>query len=368
MGVPFVDLSGIHGPIAGQIKEATAGVMDGDARILGDSVERFERDFAEYCGVKHAVGVESGASALELCLRAWGIGPGDEVITAPNCFAATASAIAATGAKPVPVDVDAATYNMDPAKVHRALRPRTQAIVPVHLYGQPADMDPIVELAERAMLKVLEDASHAPGARYKGRPVGSLADAAAFSFHPASNLGAFGDAGMVVTDDADLAEKVRVLRNHGQEEKHNHPFLSYSRRLDSLQAAVLGVKLEYLDEWNAKRRQAAAWYSEALSDSGLILPEVGGDAEHVYRLYVVRSDDRARLEARLDAADIEWGIHYPVPIHLQPAFEWLGLDRSSLPVAESLAAEILSLPMHPSLTEDDIARVADAVRTRRQAA
>jgi dTDP-4-amino-4,6-dideoxygalactose transaminase len=351
----------MHAPIRDELDAAIAQVLDANSYILGQHVERFEENFAAYCEARCAVGVDNGTSALELILRALGIGEGDEVIAPTNSFIATASAIAFAGAKPVLVDCDAESYGIDVAQVEAAITGRTAAIMPVHLYGHPAELDELARIAERHGLALIEDACQAHGARYGGRRVGAIGVAGGFSFYPGKNLGAAGDGGMVVTNDAELAEKVRMLRNYGQKEKYQHLFLAYNRRLDALQAAFLDVKLRYLDQWNARRREAAQWYDGALRHSGLALPQAMENVEHVYHLYVVRTQDRAGLQARLDQANVQWGIHYPVPIHLQPAYEWLGLRRGSFPVAESQAPELLSLPMHPCLSRDDIRRVANAL-------
>jgi len=361
MGVAFVDLNRMHRPIRPDLNAAMASVIDRNAYILGDEVAQFEEDFAAYCEVAHAVGLDTGTSALELCLRAWGIGEGDEVITAPNSFVATASGIAFTGARPVLVDIDPATYNIDVDRIEAAITPRTRAIMPVHLYGHPADMDPVMAIADRHGLKVLEDACQAHGARYKGRRCGSLGHAAAFSFYPAKNLGAFGDGGALVTNDGDLAERVRMLRNYGQKQKYHHLFLAYNRRLDTLQAAVLKTKLPHLDAWNASRRETAARYAEALAGAPLVPPGVADYAEHVYHLYVVRSPDRDAIGERLQTAGVGWGLHYPVPIHLQPAYEYLGHAPGDFPEAEKACASVISLPMFPGMRPDEVASVAAAL-------
>jgi len=362
MSVPFMDLSRMHDPLRPALDAAMAAVIDRNSYILGEEVKQFEHAFAAYCETAHAVGLDTGTSALELALRAWGIGPGDEVITAPNSFIATASGIAFTGATPVFVDIDPRTYTINVEQIEAAITPRTKAIVPVHLYGQPADMDPILAIAAAHGLKVLEDACQAHGARYQGRRCGSLGDAAAFSFYPAKNLGAFGDGGALVTNDEATAQQVRMLRNYGQEEKYHHLFLAYNRRLDTLQAAVLQVKLPELDAWNAARRQVAAWYEELLAGASVITPPTAAYAEHVYHLYVIRCADREALSAQLQAAGVGWGLHYPVPIHLQEAYAYLGLGRGSFPEAERACAGLISLPMFPRMTREEAEQVADAVR------
>lgn len=358
MPVPFMDLSRMHEPLMPEIEAAMAEVVRRNAFILGDEVTAFEGAFAAYCEATDCVGLDNGSSALELCLRAWGIGEGDEVITAPNSFIASASGIAFTGARPTFVDIDPATYTMDVNKLEAAITPRTKAIVPVHLYGQAADMDPIMEIARRHGLKVLEDACQAHGARYKGRRCGSLGDAAAFSFYPAKNLGCFGDGGALTTNDPETAETVRMLRNYGQRVKYEHLFLAYNRRLDTLQAAVLGVKLPRLDEWNASRRATAARYDEALAgkDQAPAVPEW---AEPVYHLYVIRSQKRDELAAALNRKGISTGLHYPVAIHLQEAYAYLGHRRGDFPEAEKACEEVLSLPMFPYMREDEVEAVVE---------
>jgi dTDP-4-amino-4,6-dideoxygalactose transaminase len=336
--------------------------MRSNSYILGEEVELFEQEFAAYCGVSHAVGVDSGTSALELLVRAYGIGPGDEVITAANTFVATTFAISYTGARPVLVDIDPCTFTVDIAQVQEAITPRTRAIIPVHLYGQPADMDPIMALARQHNLIVIEDACQAHGARYKGRRVGSLGHAAAFSFYPAKNLGAFGDGGMVVTNDPDIAETVRKLRNYGQSAKYHHELLGYNRRLDTLQAAVLRVKLKYLDEWNAARRAHARLYQQLLGGNGIRLPVEANYAEPVWHLYVIRTVARDRLQAHLKERRIGTGIHYPIPIHLQPAYRDLNYGVGDFPVTEHCAGELLSLPMYAELMPEQIAYVASSIK------
>jgi len=332
-----------------------------NAFILGEEVAQFERAFAAYCEARYCVGLDNGSSALELALRAWGIGEGDDVITAPNSFIATASAIAVTGARPVFVDIDPRTYTLDVSQLEAAITPRTKALIPVHLYGQPADMDPLMDIARRHGLYVLEDACQAHGARYKGRRVGSLGDAAAFSFYPAKNLGCFGDGGALTTNDAALAERVAQLRHYGQRKKYEHIFLAYNRRLDTLQAAVLNVKLPHLEQWNAARRRLAARYTELLADV-VQTPVVADYAEHVFHLYVVRVPQRERVAARLKEAGIDTGQHYPIPIHLQEAYRYLGYEPGAFPEAERACQEALSLPMFPGLTEEEMENVAAALK------
>lgn len=360
--VPFVDLKAQYRTIQAEIEAAIGQVLENSDFILGGAVEQFEYDFARYCGVEHAVGVDSGTSALEMALLAHGIGPGDEVITAANTFIATTLAISYTGAKPVLVDVDPRTYNMDVSLVERAVTNRTKAIIPVHIYGQPADMDPILEIASRQGLLVIEDACQAHGAQYKGKPVGSLGDAAAFSFYPGKNLGGYGDGGMVVTKNAEAAEKLKMLRNYGQKEKYHHQIKGFNRRLDTIQAAVLLIKLKYLDAWNGARLKNAHLYNQLFQGAPIEIPKEAEGAKPVYHLYVIQVDDRDRLKDHLQQQGISTGIHYPVPIHLQPAYRDLGYARGDFPVSERAAGRILSLPMYAELIAPMVRSVAEAVK------
>jgi dTDP-4-amino-4,6-dideoxygalactose transaminase len=358
MQVPFVDLKAQYQTIAAEVDEAMHRVISEADFILGKEVELFEQEFAAYCETKYAVGVDTGISALTLSLRAHGIGAGDEVITVANTFIATVSAISFTGASPVFVDVDPTTYNMDTAQLEAAITPRTKAILPVHLYGQPADMDEILAVARRHGLVVIEDACQSHGARYKGRRVGGLGDAGCFSFYPGKNLGAYGDGGMVVTNDAAIAERVRMLRNYGQSQKYHHVFMAYNCRLDTLQAAVLRVKLRKLDEWNAARESAARAYGELLKEmDNIILPRVADDRSHVYHLYVIQHPQREALLAQLREQGVSAGLHYPIPVHLQPCYEQLGVPRGSLPITEALASRVLSLPIFPEISAGQVEHV-----------
>jgi dTDP-4-amino-4,6-dideoxygalactose transaminase len=361
--VPLVDLRAQYTTIRSEVEEAMAEVLERCDFVLGEAVERFEASFAAYCEVPHAVGVDTGISALELILRAWGIGPGDEVITAANSFIASASAISFTGATPVLVDVDRDSYLISIEAVARAITPRTRAIMPVHLYGQPVDMDPLMALAESRGLRVLEDACQAHGARYKGRRAGSLGHAAAFSFYPGKNLGAYGDGGIVVTRDEALARQIRQFRNYGQREKYQHVSLAYNRRLDSLQAAVLEVKLRHLDRWNARRAQIAGLYRELLRELPLQLPAHAADVWHAYHLFVIQVDRRDPVLAALNQAGIGAGAHYPIPIHLQPAYAELGQGPGACPVAEAAARRVLSLPLYAEMTGEQITRVVDTLHS-----
>ena len=360
--VPFVDLAVQYAAIEAEVDEASRRVLRKGDYILGHEVDNFEQEFAAYCESRYAVGLDSGTSALELALRAFEVGPDDEVITVANTFIATALAISYTGATPVLVDADPETATIDVGRIERAITERTKAIIPVHLYGQPADMDPIVELARWRELVVIEDACQAHGALYKGKRVGSLGDAAAFSFYPAKNLGAFGDGGAVTTNDERVADALRMLRNYGQREKYHHLLRGFNRRLDTLQAAVLRVKLRYLDDWNAARGRHAKLYTRILAGSGVATPVVAEYASSVWHLYVVQAEDRAGLKAHLEERGIATGIHYPIPVHLQPAYADLGHAAGDFPVAERQAEQILSLPMYAELTPEVLQYVVAAVR------
>ncbi len=363
MKIDFVDLKAQYASISREVDKAIRRVVVNSDFILGKDVESFEREFAAYCEVAHAIGVDSGASALELVLRAYDVGDGDEVITASHTFSATAFAISATGAKPVFVDVDQHTYNMNPALVEAAITPRTKAIMPVHLYGQPADIDEISRIARKHNLLLIEDACQAHGAKFQGKRVGSFGDSAAFSFYPGKNLGAYGDGGMIVTNDATVADKLRILRNCGQSEKYKHVMVGFNRRLDSLQAAVLRAKLPHLDDWNQARRTAAALYKELLADADhVVTPREGADRTHVYHLYVIQHPHRDALMTHLREQGVSAGLHYPTPVHLQPCYEFLKVPRGSLPVTESLASRVISLPMYPELTREQIEFVCDSVK------
>jgi dTDP-4-amino-4,6-dideoxygalactose transaminase len=363
MAVPFVDLKAQYASVKPEIDRAIQGVVDRCDFILGKDVSNFEEEFAHFCTAQHAIGVANGTDALRLGLFAAGIGPGDEVITAANTFIATTEAISQTGATFRLVDVDERIYNLNPSLLEEAITPRTRAVIPVHLYGQPADMDPILEIARRHDLLVFEDACQAHGARYKGRRAGSLGDLAAFSFYPAKNLGAYGDAGAVVTSDDNLAQRMHLLRNHGQKSKYEHTMEGYCSRLDTLQAAVLRVKLRYLDEWNARRRQAAGWYDERLAGLPLIRPVVASDVEPVYHLYVIRTERRDALREYLSERGIGVGMHYPIPLPLTEAYQGLGFRSGQFPVTERAAQEILSLPMFAEMTEAQVDEVVGAIRS-----
>ncbi len=371
MKVPFLDLHAQHKPIRTLLDRAIADVIDRATFAGGPFVEQFEREFASACQCSYAIGLGSGTEALWLSLLACGIGPGDEVITVPMTFMATAEAITYTGATPVFVDIDESTYTMNPALLAGVLTPSTKAIIPVHLFGQPADMDPILSFAQAHDLIVIEDAAQAHGAEYKGKAAGSLGRAGCFSFYPGKNLGALGEAGAVVTNDSELQAKIRTLRDHGQSRKYHHSMVGWNCRMDGIQAAVLSVKLPYLEEWNQLRRRRAIEYQTRLAQFEEIkLPLEAEYAFHVYHLYAIRAPARDDLIAILKQNDIECGIHYPKPIHLQDAYRNLGYGPGDFPVAERIAEEFVSLPMSAELTPgqvdyvvENLRRVLDAVLT-----
>lgn len=360
--MPFVDLTAQYRTLAREIGEVIPHVLEEADFILGREVHLFEEEFAAFCGVKHAVGVDSGTSALELALRAYEIGPGHEIITAANSFIATALAISHAGAKPVLVDVHPSSYTIDVDAIARAVTPRTKAIIPVHLYGHPAPMGPIRQLADNLGLIVIEDACQAHGARYAGKRAGAIGHAGAFSFYPGKNLGAYGDGGMVVTDDPAIADRLRMLRNYGQKEKYNHQFRGYNRRLDTLQAAILRVKLKHLDNWNAARRWNARIYQGFLEGTGVATPAEARGIEAVWHLYVIETEHRDLLREHLTSKGISASIHYPIPIHLQPAYQDLGYKRGDFPITEAAARRILSLPMYAELRTDQIEFISEAIR------
>jgi len=362
MRVPFLDLAAHHAPLRSEINAAIEEVIDCGAFSGGPFVAGFEEDFAAYSGCEHAIGVGSGTDALWLALLASGVGPGDEVITVPNTFMATAEAITYCGAKPVFVDVDELTYTMDPAVLESAITPRTKAIIPVHLFGQPADMDPILEIARSRGLVVIEDAAQAHGAEYKGRRAGSLGDAGCFSFYPGKNLGAFGEAGAVVTGNHELQKKIRILRDHGQIHKYHHTMVGWNARMDGIQAAVLDVKLRHLEKGNELRRSHAAKYDEALKGiEELITPSEAAYARHVYHIYAIRVRGRDEVIELLAEMGVACGIHYPVPIHLQDAYQSLGYEVGAFPIAERAARQFISLPMFPELTSAQVDIVAESL-------
>lgn len=363
MTIPLIDLQAHHRPIRAELMAALTEVLDSGQFAGGPFVEQFEEAFARYCGCPFAVGVSSGTEALWLTLLGLGVGAGDEVVTVPYTFAATVEAIWMTGARPVLVDIVEGTCTMDPEQLRRALTPRTKAIIPVHLYGQPADMDAILAVADRHGVPAIEDACQAHGATYKGRKAGSLGLAGCFSFYPCKNLGALGDAGAVVTRSAELRDKLRVLRDHGQACKYQHDLIGWNGRMDGFQAAALLVKLRYLDAANQRRRLLAHHYDRLLADCPeIVRPQVADYAGHVYHLYVVRVPDRDSILAELKARGIHCGVHYPVPIHLQPAWLKLGYGPGSFPVAERCAGECLSLPLYPELSLAQVEAVADSLK------
>jgi len=363
MIVPFLDLKAQYVSIQDEITTQLQEVMNHTAFAGGSFVAQFEEAFAHYCQTEHAIGVGSGTEALWVALVCMGVGPGDEVITTPNTFIATAEAISFAGAKPVFVDVIEQTYNMDPAKIEAAITPQTKAIIPVHLYGQPADMDPILDIARKHNLLVLEDAAQAHGAEYKGKRCGSLADVGCFSFYPGKNLGAYGEAGAITTNNAELAAKMRQFRDHGQNQKYYHSMVGWNARMDGFQGAVLGVKLPHLPAWTDSRRAHAARYQQLLAGAeGIITAHEADYAKHVYHIYPVRVANRDAVLAQLKAKDVFCAIHYPVPLHLQQAYQSLGYQLGDFPIAERNAADQLSLPMFAELTDEQLVHTAQALR------
>lgn len=361
MPVPFLDLKQQYLGIRDEIWSAVAAVFDSTQYVLGREVAAFEDEFAAYCGVRHAVAVNSGTSALHCALLAAGIGPGDEVITVPCTFVATVAAVVYTGAKPVLIDVDPVSYTMDTARIEGAISPKTKAILPVHLYGNPAAMDAILEIANRRGLIVIEDAAQAHGAQYQGRRCGSMGDLGCFSFYPGKNLGAYGEGGLVATNDHELARKTRMLRDWGAEKKYQHMLKGFNYRMDAVQGAVLRVKLRYLEAWVEARRANAARYNRLLAETDLVLPVEAVGRRHAYHLYAVLSPARDRLMESLTARGIQTGLHYPHPVHLLPAYADLGYRVGDFPVSERIATQELSLPMFPELTGADIDEVVHAV-------
>jgi dTDP-4-amino-4,6-dideoxygalactose transaminase len=362
MQVPFVDLKAQHRSIMDEITTKALGVLERADFILGEDVTHLEEEFAQYCGVDYAVGVDNGLSALELLLKAYDIGSGDEVILPANSFVATSAAVTFCGAKPVLVDVDPVTYNIDPNQVENAITARTKAIMPVHLYGLPAEMDAITAIAEKHGVFVIEDAAQAHGAYYKGKRVGSLGDAAGFSFYPGKNLGACGDAGIAVMSNPEIVRRVRAMRNCGQIEKYVHEYAPHNKRLDTLQATILRVKLKYIDMWNELRAQHAQLYSELLADVDVVTPVAPDHMQSVWHLYVIRVNERDALKQFLAEKGVATGIHDPIPIHLQPFYKDLGYKIGDFPITERYAAECLSLPMYPELTDAHIEYVVEAIK------
>lgn len=395
MKVPFLDLKAQYESIREEIQSALNGVIENTAFAGGPFVSQFEKEFAEFCGIKHCMGVGSGTEALWMALRGFGLGPGDEVITVPNTFIATAEAISFCGATPVFVDIDEQTYTIDPNKLedylkkrfcsgpaapshsgsssiggstsalqHGSTVSRPKAVIPVHLFGQVADMDPIMELARKYGLAVIEDACQAHGAEYKGKEAGTIGDAGCFSFYPGKNLGAYGEAGAVVTHDDTLAEKIKKLRDHGQSRKYSHELVGWNGRMDGIQGAVLSVKLKHLSAWNESRRKNAALYNHLLKNrNGVVAPREADYGKHIYHVYAIRSQNRSTLLNALAEKAIGYGIHYPVPIHLQDAYEFLGIKKGSFPIAEKCAEELVSLPMFPELKDEQIEYVVNEIQS-----
>ncbi|MGZ3609947.1 MAG: DegT/DnrJ/EryC1/StrS family aminotransferase [Ktedonobacteraceae bacterium] len=359
--IPFVDLKAQYPGIKDEVNAAIQGVLESCQFTLGSEVAAFEDEFATYCQAQYGIGVNTGTSALHLALLAAGIGPGDEVITVPFTFVATVAAICYTGATPVFVDINPCTFTIDVNAIESAITERTKAILPVHLYGQPADMDPILEIAKRHGLLVIEDAAQAHGAEYKGKRVGSLGDMGCFSFYPGKNLGAYGEGGMVVTSNAEYTRTIRMLRDWGAERKYHHVLKGYNFRLEGIQAAVLRVKLRYLEKWTEARRASDAHYNELLAGSGVQTPEAMSYARHVYHVYAIRTQQRSEWQQALQAKGIQTGIHYPIPVHLLPAYADLGYSKGDFPHSEQAANEVLSLPMFAELTDADCETVAQAV-------
>ncbi|MCK5233191.1 MAG: DegT/DnrJ/EryC1/StrS family aminotransferase [Candidatus Aenigmarchaeota archaeon] len=362
MKIPFVDLNAQYQNIKPEIDAAIQSVLDNTSFILGATVNSFEQAFAKFCGTKHVIGVNSGTDALTLVLNAMGIGAGDEVITVPNTFIATTEAITRNGAIPVFVDIDSKTFNIDVTKIETAITPKTKAILPVHLYGQMADMKKISEIAKKHNLRVLEDACQAHGAKDNDVSPGVLSDAACYSFYPGKNLGAYGDAGCVATNSDELAEEIRKLRNHGRDEKHIHAEEGFNSRMDALQAAILLEKLKHLNDWIEKRRENVRFYNKLL-DETLATPLEKDGKKHVYHLYVIRTRKRDLLQKLLKESDISCGIHYPLPLHLQPAYKYMNLKKGDFPETEKAADEILSLPIYPELEKEKIKYVCEKIKS-----
>lgn len=362
MNIPFLDLKSPHVELRNELREAFERVLDSGWYIQGGELKQFEKEFAEYCEVKHCIGVGNGLDALHLILRAYGIGRGDEVIVPSNTYIATWLAASYADATPIPVEPDVRTYNIDPGKIEAAITARTKAIIAVHLYGQPADMDAINAIAKKYNLKVIEDAAQAHGARYKGKRVGTLGDAAGFSFYPGKNLGAIGDGGAVTTNDAELAKKIRMLGNYGSQVKYNNELKGYNSRLDELQAALMRVKLKTLDRWNARRKTIATEYLSQLPGDSLLLPFVPEWADPVWHLFVVRSQQREHLQMQLTNAGVGTLIHYPIPPHQQPAYADLNYKHGDFPIAENIHQEVLSLPIGPHLNDVSVIAVIKTLK------
>lgn len=363
MKVPFLDLKVQYNSLKAEITVALQEVMDNTAFAGGKFVAQFENNFANYCQTDFAIAVNSGTSALWLALLALGIGEGDEVITVPSTFIATAEAISFCGAKPVFVDIDDKTYNMNPELIEPAITGKTKAIIPVHLFGQPADMDPILAIAKKYGLNVIEDACQAHGAEYKGKRAGSMGDAGCFSFYPGKNLGAYGEGGAVITNKIEIYEKIGMLRDHGQSKKYYHAMIGWNARMDGFQGAILNVKLKSLELWNQARRNNAMLYNKLLNNvQGVVIPKEADYAKHIYHVYAIRVQNRDELMKFLVEKDIYTGIHYPIPVHLQEAYQFLGLGEGSFPVAEKCANEFISLPMFPELADEQIEYITAQIK------
>ncbi len=362
MKIPFVDLRSLHEGLREELRDVFERVLDASSFVLGPEVQTFEQEFATYVGTKYCVALNTGTAALHLVLASLGVGPGDEVITVPHTFIATAEAISAVGARPVFVDIDPVSFNMDPDLLEAAITPRTRAILPVDLYGQVADMDAILAIANHHRIPVIEDACQAHGAEYKGRRAGSFGIAGCFSFYPGKNLGACGEGGAVTTNDAGLAQQIRLWRDHGSSKRYEHIFPGLNMRMEGLQGGILSVKLKHLDRWNDQRREAAALFGSMLADTEIETPTEMDYSRHVYHLYVVQTGNRDLLRQHLAEADIETGLHYPTPLHLQEAYRFLGYRLGDFPVTEKVKSRILSLPMYPGLRPEAIERVACELR------
>lgn len=360
--VPYLDLKAQYQSLKPEIDAAIARVLDRCQFVLGPEVAAFEQEFAAHCGTSECIALNSGTSALHLALLAAGVGPGDEVITVPFTFVASVAAVLYAGAKPVLVDIDPRSFTLDPAAIEKAITPHTKAILPVHLYGQPADMDPILEIARRHGLVVIEDAAQAHGAKYKGKPVGSLGDMACFSFYPGKNLGAYGEGGAVSTSNPEYAKSVRMLRDWGQDRKYHHVLRGFNYRMEGFQGAILRVKLRHLDKWTEARRRIVQQYNQMLADCDVETPQEMPWARHVYHVYTLRTEDRDGLQASLAQQGIQTGIHYPVPVHLQPAYADLGYGIGAFPHSEAAARQVLSLPLYPELSPQAVVEVAAAVK------
>jgi dTDP-4-amino-4,6-dideoxygalactose transaminase len=360
--VPYLDLKAQYQSIKPEIDAAIGRVLDSCQFVLGPEVAAFEQEFAAYCGTSECIALNSGTSALHLALLAAGVGPGDEVITVPFTFVASVAAVLYAGAKPVLVDIDPRSFTLDPAAIEKAITPRTKAILPVHLYGQPADMDPILEIARRRNLVVIEDAAQAHGAKYKGRPVGSIGDMACFSFYPGKNLGAYGEGGAVTTSNPEFAKSVRMLRDWGQDRKYHHVMRGFNYRMEGFQGAILRVKLRHLEKWTETRRAIVQQYNQLLADCDVETPKEMPWARHVYHVYTLRTEDRDGLQTALAQQGIQTGIHYPVPVHLQPAYADLGYGIGAFPASEKAAVKVLSLPLYAEMNQQQIHAVTCVVR------